>query len=593
VIRRLALVAYPVLSLLGALVIFVSTRHHPIGHQRFLTVVVPAAFVLGSIVIAIALWRWRLSPSSLIATLDLFAWIPMAGVVEVARRGAGSVLFWFGLALCARAVAWLVVIGRAVVERRLDDRTCAISIAVIAILFYIAPLPLVRLDRGLQLKGDEPHYMVTTISLLRDRDLFVEDEYAAHVYTPFYDQTLAPHAVPARGGHLAPFHDAGLPLVATIPYALGGWIGVVLAMALLAGLTVREMFLLVRTAGTDQRAAFTATALIGFTLPLAVYATQIYPEIPGALLTVAIVRRLMPARFDVLSSVVVGIMLGALPWFQVRFWAIVAPLLLAALLTRRAWNHRIAVAVPVLAATLAYVALNYAVYARLTISPFLFHESVGPHLGALVVAAGGPAAVVLDVVRPWLDPYDGPLWLSPAFILAAIGVPLALRHGTAVTRLAMIAVAGYGLLVGVHYLISTSGDSPPGRFLVAVLPLLVLPLGEMLAPSRRWWSMPLALGLGAVGAVMVVISIAQPLLARYPYGGAGGPVAILGQRLHLPVVSILPSFGAPTAGTLLKALAAIAIIAMMAVLAMVSPTRKSSGLPSTRPYNGTNADVSG
>ena len=587
---------YLLLSLAFAAVVYLGTRHHPIAHQRFATVVLPGAFVVTGFLLLAFLVNRRLSAMPVWLALDLLAWLPLLVLTLGARSGRANVALWVGVAITLKAAALLIALGRAVAESRIGDRTAAWLLVAISILFYVAPLPVVRLDRGLQLKGDEPHYMVSTISLLRDGDLFVENEYAARVYAPFYDAIMQPpyHTVAARDGHLASFHDLGLPILAVPAYAIGGWIAVLLAMAAVAGLTVREMFLGARALGADPVAALTAASLVGFSLPFAVFATQVYPEIPGAFLTAFAARQLLAAPAGRrAAALITGVALGILPWLQVRFWAIVLPLLIAAVITWRGRIQRLLAIGPVVAFTLGYIGLNAAVYGRLTISPFLFHESIGPQLGTLIAAAGGPLGVVLALLRPWLDPYDGPFWIAPITILAVAAIPLAVKRSGLALRAALVAVALYGLFIGLHYLVSTSGDSPPGRFLTAIVPLLALPLAVILDRPFRRLTFPLAMLLAAGSAVMVVISLAEPLLARYPFGGLGGPVASLGRRFHVPIDDILPSFPQPSGAALFKSALAAAAIAGLALLLVRILRPKAAFSYSEHPYNGSNADLSG
>ena len=75
-----------------------------------------------------------------------------------------------------------------------------------------------------------------------------------------------------------------------------------------------EMFLGALEVGADRVAALAAAALIGLSLPIAVYATQVYPEIPGAFLTAAAVRRMLAApgrrrTVALLTGVALGILL--------------------------------------------------------------------------------------------------------------------------------------------------------------------------------------------------------------------------------------------------------------------------------------------
>jgi len=122
--------------------------------------------------------------------------------------------------------------------------------------------------------------------------------------------------------------------------------------------------------------------------------------------------------------------------------------------------------------------------------------------------------------------------------------------------------------------------------------LLALPLAVVLDRPLRRLTFPVAMVLAAGGAIMVVISLAEPLLARYPFGGLGGPVAYLGRRLHLPLDTILPSFPQPTGAALLKVALAAGVIAGLALLLLRIAAPKLAFSYSEHPYNGSSADLS-
>src|SRR5262249_57588770 len=118
-----------------------------------------------------------------------------------------------------------------------------------AVCFALAvPVARVAQPAG-HLTGDEPHYLVVTLSLLRDHDLFVEDEYGNRLYSAFYQGIMGGadradgHTLAAVGGHLASFHDMGLPILDVVPYAIGGWIAVVVGMGILAPLAPPPVYL--------------------------------------------------------------------------------------------------------------------------------------------------------------------------------------------------------------------------------------------------------------------------------------------------------------------------------------------------------------
>src|SRR5437870_4204324 len=199
---------YLLLSLAFGAIVYLGTRHHPIAHQRFATVVLPGAFVVTAFMLLAFLVNRRLSAMPAWLALDLLAWLPLLVLTLGARSGRANVALWVGVAITLKAAALLIALGRAVAESRIGDRTAAWLLVAISILFYVAPL---------------------------------------------------------------------------------------LAMAAVAGRTVREMFLGARALGADPVAALTAASLVGFSLPFAVFATQVYPEIPGAFLTAFAARQLLAA----------------------------------------------------------------------------------------------------------------------------------------------------------------------------------------------------------------------------------------------------------------------------------------------------------
>src|SRR5258706_4067696 len=70
--------------------------------------------------------------------------------------------------------------------------------------------------------GDEPHYLLVSLSLAVDRDLDLENNYAANDGRLIGHDELAAdaHARRARDGRLLSTHDIGLPILLTPVYAI-------------------------------------------------------------------------------------------------------------------------------------------------------------------------------------------------------------------------------------------------------------------------------------------------------------------------------------------------------------------------------------
>jgi hypothetical protein len=176
----------------------------------------------------------------------------------------------FRLSLAMLAVGLLVAVG------------CAAGIAVPA-------------THETQTTADEPQYLLTAISLATDRDLDIADELAGGRWRPFHALPLPGQTEPLAGGRRLSPHDPLLPLLLAVPVAVGGWVGAKLAMAAMAGLLAA---LLLWTAvcrlGVPVPTATLATAVFACSPPLAIYGSQLYPELPAALATLAGVAALIP-----------------------------------------------------------------------------------------------------------------------------------------------------------------------------------------------------------------------------------------------------------------------------------------------------------
>ena len=153
----------------------------------------------------------------------------------------------------------------------------------------------------IHITGDEPHYLLIATSLLRDGDLDVLNNYRDKHYQPFYPYHLGDarkpedmHALYGPGGGLYSKHGVGLPLLLLPAMRLGGTEGghglaIVFMLGVAAALSTQIFFLARETTGRAA-VAILAWAAVAFTSPLLLYAGQIYPEVPGALLVVWGVR---------------------------------------------------------------------------------------------------------------------------------------------------------------------------------------------------------------------------------------------------------------------------------------------------------------
>ena len=212
--------------------------------------------------------------------------------------------------------------------------------------------------------GDEPFYLMTTISILKDFDLNECNNYIRHdeaqlypsfysfdgprVYAAFHDDwvgwrgapyPLPPHAahiVPASrqcarnylaypvdydnpGGELYSKHGLGLSVLVLPAFALAGRLSVVLFLNLLGALLAVNIYLTARESTGKVWPAILTWVAFAFTVPLLPYSYLIFPELPAALLIVYAFRRIGLMGDKPAQTLAVGLCLAALPWFHYRF----------------------------------------------------------------------------------------------------------------------------------------------------------------------------------------------------------------------------------------------------------------------------------
>src|SRR5262245_53934225 len=206
----------------------------------------------------------------------------------------------------------------------------------------------VRATYGTRTTADEPQYLLTAISLAHDHDLDVSNERAALAYLPFHELALPMQALVRPDGTQISPHDPLLPLLLAGPVWLGGatsgWVTAKLALAVTVGALAA---LLAWVAARRLRVGVTpAVAVVGVfaaSAPLAVYATQVYPELLAALaVTVAFAALTVPPSPR--TGAVTGLALAALPWLSVKYVPVAAALAAVAVVQWwRAGRRRLAV----------------------------------------------------------------------------------------------------------------------------------------------------------------------------------------------------------------------------------------------------------
>lgn len=346
--------------------------------------------------------------------------------------------------------------------------------------------------------GDEPHYLVITQSLLRDADIQVENNYSDGQYREFFPESLNSHAV-VRGvnGQQYSVHAPGLPMVVAPAFALGGYPGVVVFLALIAAAGGALLWWFSHRLTGSSEAAWFAWAAGVLSAPFFFQAFSVYPDGLSATLVLFACLPLFERDVNRTTWFAIGAALSLMPWLHTRLVVVAAVLGLVLLL--RLWGAvdrrlRIAafLAIPI-AAALGWAAFFVVVYGRFDPSAPYGGETQ-THISE--IWTGLPAL--------FFDHQFGLLPNAPVYAFCLAGLAVLARDRP---RLAaeLAAISGSYIVAVSAFHMWWAGASAPARFLAPVLPLMAIPAAWL-------WTRTPHLATRAAGVAAVLVSVMTTIL---------------------------------------------------------------------------------
>lgn len=396
-----------------------------------------------------------------------------------------------------------------------------------------------RATHGAQTTADEPQYLLSAISVFEDGDLDISDELAAERYRQFHEVDLPQQTEPLADGRRVSPHDPLLPLLLAVPVGLGGWVGAKAALAVTAGMLAALIaWTAHRRLGVGLGVSVTVAAVGALAPPLAVYATQVYPEIVAATVVTAAVAGL--AGSGGRARWVTAVAVVALPWLAVKYVPVAGALALA-LLVRSDRSHRRRFTAWFVGTAAAYVAGHLLVYGGLT--PY----AAGDHfVSGEFTAVGSDVDLWGRSVRLIGLLVDGGFGLAawqPLYLLLPLTAGWLWARHTEHSRM-MIGVLGAGWLTASFVALTMHGWWFPGRQVVVVLPVALLMVAMWADEHRLRSAVVVAAGAAGVAAFSILV-----------VAGASGDItwvvdfAATSDPLRRAAAVVFPDYMAPSART--------------------------------------------
>jgi hypothetical protein len=449
-----------------------------------------------------------------------------------------------------------------------------------------------------------------------DRDVDLANNYQAGDAHRFLDRTIEPQLGDPHGpaGQQYSRHNPLLPLVLALPYGAAGRGGALFAMAALSALLAWCTLRLARRYFPDRPGdVLAAWSVLSFAPPLLLYSSQIWVEVPAALLVVFGLDRIHAAADSIRSTpasashqqaamkrrsrrAVLGLAVAILllPLVKIRLTLLALSLLalfcwravLPALARYRSAGgepgdlarrqlRATALSGAVLAASLALLAAAILLHNQSQFgNPLKVHS-----LEELDLTTHPVERYLRGLTGLFFDGAFGlfssaPIWL---IVLPALVILIARRHRLMVdAAFVMIPYLVFVAPRGEWY----GGWSPPFRYGLAFLPLLGLALTQSFVERRRLIA---RVSIGAFAGATLVLALLWVSAPGWTYNFANGSSRVLdhlGGSLGVDVARAVPSYVRPRAASWGLPLAALFFtIAWRLGARSPSPRPRSKGAP--------------
>lgn len=334
---------------------------------------------------------------------------------------------------------------------------------------WLGSISLALGPRGIS--GDEPHYLLIAQSVWKDGDFDLRNNYDARDLLAYYAGSLEPrHVSLGVLGQEYSFHGPGVALLSLPAFVLGGPLAARLLIAMLVASSSGLLWLAVRRLSGSTGAAWIGWLAFVVGSPLALNASMIYPDGPGAAICAlafwALVRVLdEPPRPSLAMLAAVGLALALLPWLHLRLALVSASFGAAFIVALRRSPDAVTRVLWFLAAPAVACALLIA-------STWVMFGWLDPTAVFRQQAAGSLAAAPAGMLGLLFDQEFGLLPYASYYALAPLGLLRLSRRAPLVAVTAIVVSAGT-LIVGASW-VWWGGQSAPARFLVPALPALAI-----------------------------------------------------------------------------------------------------------------------
>jgi hypothetical protein len=415
---------------------------------------------------------------------------------------------------------------------RLPEKAIQGTVAVV-ILCLVVPITSWRIIMR-PLSGDEPYYLLMTYSLIHDHDINLENNYLDGDSLTFTETSLSPQLFDNyTNGKLLSRHPPFLAILLIPGFLAARAAGSLLSMTLFASALAIGLIRLLAQFKIPSPQRVWASCLSVLTVPILFYSHAIFAELPAAVLCVFILSicvdfhkiRLFPALFIIL------LILAAIS-LKTRFLFLCLPPVLMALILYRKLQKRTWIWIGTITGVIVLAGLS---------NLFLFGSYLGRYSFQDLTGLS-PIRMYRGLAGLFWDQQYGLFPLNILYFFAVPGIYYLLKdYDKSKVAVWASALIPYFFLVAFYAELS-GGICPRGRFLVAWIPLLVLPATACFTALRKPFSIFLFTALSVLSLPITALFIAFPDWQISHPGGTDRLSEVLGKYLNMDLSGLIRSF---------------------------------------------------
>lgn len=373
-------------------------------------------------------------------------------------------------------------------------------------------------------QGDELHYLITAESIVKDHDIWLENNYT--------DPQIDKHTVVGAGGHEYLYHGLGaFPLTLSFPYYFLGRLGVTIALSALSVLLFWQISYFVKEVTNLSKLSFFISLVLFFSLPLANFTFLVFPEAVGALLVIFNLRCYFLRNKP---SIFVFISLGLMPWIHLRLLPVSLFLTILwvfkfHLQKKKDYLYKLLMTVLIIIGYFVFLQIIYGSFWPTTPYQIL---GIQTDTGNLVV----------NFINVLIDRQYGLLTHTPIFLFIFPGLILWFRKQPKVVLIILAVTASY-LLPTLRYSDWHGGYSPPGRYLAMIIPLLIPAVSFFIVRWKNSFFKIIVFILGFWGILAFLINLLTPPNFGFIFKDGTSPyLRLLSSKIGINIHDLLPHF---------------------------------------------------